>query len=451
MATSEGAVEKRGLFYGWLLLPTLLVFSFTQYSVWIPSMGPNTIPVTTELNLSRAVVAGAYSFASLFGFGAPIYGYLLDRLGPRLMLALGGFIVGLGALSNSLTGTSVIFWYAGWALSAGVGGAIAGYLGTSKVVSNWFVKRRGLGIGLLTFSGAFVYMTGTIHAAFIESFGWRTSWLIWAIATWAITIPLALLVVRDYPEEKGYRSDGVPMTAAEQQAWRAERAQQRTGAALAARAAAAGDVNFTVLDALKTRALWLMCITGMAGGLLSAIQITQQVPHVQSLGISAVAAAAVLGTMGLAGAPARFLIGWVIDRLGKQSARYIWSLGLIVQLVGIVILIYAKDLTMVWVFALLYGFGLGMIVTTPLAMLSLYFGANSFGTAYGVYLFITRIASVIGPVFAGWVFDTTGSYINAFWTAAGVLIVGIVLILLAAPPKVAIGAVAPQPAKGTAS
>ncbi len=61
------------------------------------------------------------------------------------------------------------------------------------------------------------------------------------------------------------------------------------------------------------------------------------------------AAATVFGTMGLAGAPARFLIGPVIDRLGKQSARYIWSLGLSVQLVGIIILIYAKDLTLVWV------------------------------------------------------------------------------------------------------
>ncbi len=91
-------------------------------------------------------------------------------------------------------------------------------------------------------------------------------------------------------------------------------------------------------------------------------------------------------------------------------------------------------------FAILYGFGLGMIVTTPLAMLSLYFGANSFSTAYGVYLFITRIAAVIGPVFASWVFDATGSYIDAFWTGAGVLIVGIVLILLASPPKVPIGA-----------
>ncbi len=163
----------------------------------------------------------------------------------------------------------------------------------------------------------------------------------------------------------------------------------------------------------------------------------------QGRGIPTVLAASVLGAHGVIGAPARFFSGLLSDILGKWSIRVIYAIGLALMAGGTVVLIYAPDMTWLWVFAAIFGFGQGLTVTAPVTMLPMYFGAAIFSTVYGVRLFVMGFGSVFGPLFAAWVFDVTGKYDLALWVTVVVSAIAAGLILLAVPPKQPLGAAPP--------
>lgn len=441
MQTAQAA-QKSGVYYGWILLPSVLIFSYLSYSLWLVSMGASVGPVTKELGWTRTFLMGAYSAgAAAAGWGAPVLGAMIDRFGPRWLMLAGAASAGLGAMLISLADVSSLFWYAGWILIMVPGSTWLGYPGTGKLISNWWLRRRGSALGLLTFSGAFVYVTSTAHAAMVEGLGWRTSWRIWGILIWVALIGIALFIVRNRPEEKGYHQDGVRMTAAELAAWRSRGRPQSPGpGAQAAEAPALSEARFGIRDALKSPALWLICVAGLAASMATNIQTTQQLPMLEARGMATVLASTVLGFQGLMGAPGRFISGWLFDIFGKGSIRFFYAIALGLMAGGTVVLIYSPDLTWVWVFALIFGVGQGLTATAPLTMVPMYFGAAIFSTIYGVRTFVLRLGTVFGPIFAAWVWDVTGEYTLALWMTVGVLAISALLILLAAPPRQPMGA-----------
>lgn len=146
---------------------------------------------------------------------------------------------------------------------------------------------------------------------------------------------------------------------------------------------------------------------------------------------------------GLCGAPGRFIVGWLIDRFGRGSIRFWYVLAFAFEILGLIILTQASSLTLVWAFAVVFGIGQGMTVTTPLVMIANYFGSASYSAIYSTRLLVIRIANVIAPLFAAWVYDTLGSYLLAFYIAIVLLAIMMVIIIFATPPKTPIGA-APQ-------
>lgn len=436
------AEQKGGMYYGWIMLPFILIFSYLQYSLWLVSVGSYVAPMTKELGWTRTFMMGAFSLGAAVGnYGGPVLGAMIDRFGARLLMIIGGASMGLGAWVTSFSDASDLFWYAGWILMMYPGYTWTGYPGTGKVISNWWLQRRGFAMGLLTLSGAFVYMMSAVHAAMVDGLGWRMALRVWGVVIWVALIGIALLVIRNRPEEKGYKQDGIRMTAEELAAWRSRGRTQSPGpGAQAAGGGRVTEAQFGILDALKSPALWLLCIAGLAAGMALQIMTTQQLPMLEARGIARVLAASVLGFQGLAGAPARFLSGWLFDVFGKNSIRVFYAIGLALMVVGLVILIYAPDMTWLWVFAIIFGFGQGLTVTAPVTMLPMYFGAAIYSTVYGVRMFVLGFGSVGGPIFAAWVYDTTGKYDIALWVSAAVIAISAVLILLAAPPKQPAGA-----------
>lgn len=445
MATVEAA-PRRGLFYGWILLPSTLLVSWFAWSVWLVSLGPYVVPMTKELGWTRAFMMGPWAIGTAVGmYSGPIVGPFVDRLGPRIILMIGGFLLGLGALLNSFADVSWLFWYAGWILMCGMGYTWTSYLTTGKVLSNWFVRRRGMAMGLLTASGGFVYMATTLHAVFIESVGWRTSWRIWAVMIWVIVLGLSFLVLRNAPQMKGYKPDGVPMTAEDRAAWEEER-RLSIREAVARGAVRAGDVRFGIFDVLKMWIFWVFLIAGVFAAFASPILNTQLAPLLQQRGITPIMAAAALGFAGLFGVPWRFIVGWVIDRIGKQYIRFFYSLSYLLMGAGILVLLFTYDVGMIWLYAFVYGTGLGMSVISFTLLMPQYFGVDVYATVYGTRNAFVALGSIFAPMIAAWVWDVTQSYDLALVGAIIVLVVAAVLVFFVAPPKVPVGAAAPQPA-----
>lgn len=432
---------KRGIYYGWVMAPFLILIPVLLYGIYFVGMGPSVTPLATAFGWSRTFTTGGFSTGSLVGaFAAPVLGTAIDRGGPRRIFLVGGLLFGLGTLLVSFDNGSGIFWYAGWILMVVLGPMWVGYPTLNKVASTWFLKRRGLVIGLITFSGAFCYFVTTVHVALIDSLGWRANWQIFGVVI-IIAVLLTSFVIRNRPEQKGFRIDGAPMTPEE----RAEFVQHRgQSTPQAARARAAGEYSFTWAQAIRSPALWILSIVGGIATMALSIQTTQQVPFLEAMGVSRLVASAIIGIMGLMGSPFRIVAGGLMDRFGRGSGRFVYALAFVLECVGMVILLQARTVELVWVFAIIFGAGQGMTVTAPVAMLASYFGPEAYGTVYGIRMFLVQMGQVIGPLFAAYVFDTTGSYQTAFMVVVAALVVAVILLLLpwAAPPKVPIGAAA---------
>ena len=133
--------------------------------------------------------------------------------------------------------------------------------------------------------------------------------------------------------------------------------------------------------------------------------------------------------------PARFLSGFLTDHIRKDRLQFLLAGAFLFQAVGITAFLLKQTIAMVYVFFILYGFGNG--ASTPLRLMigSRYFGRKAFGTILGSILVIESPLGFLAPVYSGWIYDTTGSYITAFILFAALATLSTFLICLARPPK----------------
>lgn len=434
---AETTQRRSRFLYGWLvILPAATLVSWVNLTLYFVGLGPSVIPLQQEFGWSRTFISGAYSAAGIPGFFSPIFGYCIDRWGPRKMMFIGAFFSSGGALILSFSDGSGILWYVGWIIMMGPTGVWSHYPATQKVVTTWFYRQRGLAVGLQALSGAFSYIMASVHAWLIGLYGWRVNWRILSVVSFVSYMVIILGMIRDNPEERGTHADGVPMTPEERAEWAGRRQRQAGAAAPRRPAGPAGEVQFSIWQTLRVPAFWILCLAAFGVGAALQVQTTQQVPFlVGTMGIDPVVAGAVLGAMGIAGSPGRVASGWLVDRFGRGSARYFYALAVLLELLGMIILTQANSVVLVWAFAIVFGLGQGMTVTAPIIMIANYFGAGSYATVYASRAAVARIATVVAPTWAAWVFDTAGSYIMAFWVVIVILAVMMIVIVFAAPPK----------------
>lgn len=290
--------RRSGSFPGWRVLVAATVANWVNLALYLVGLGPSTIPLQEEFGWSRTFVAGAYSTAGLLGFVSPLFGYGVDRFGPRLMMLAGAVSSSSGALMLAMTDSSGILWYVGWIFLMGPTGVWLSYPTTNKVISNWFLRRRGIAMGLLALAGAFSYIMAAVHGLLINAVGWRGNWLILAAASFVIYLVTIILFVRNTPEEMGWHQDGVPMTPEERAAWAANRGRRAEPTAAARPAAQPTEYQFTIWQALRSPSAWLIFLAGFGANVALQIQTTQQVPFLEGMGVDRVVAGTVLGAMG---------------------------------------------------------------------------------------------------------------------------------------------------------
>ncbi len=194
-------------------------------------------------------------------------------------------------------------------------------------------------------------------------------------------------------------------------------------------------IDFTVKAALRTRAFWLLAFVFFFEQIGTSAVMVHIVPYLESVNIpSAIAATTVTG-MTLCSLIGRLVFGFLGDFKNK---RYLIAIAFILQAIGVFIFSYI-DADKVWLivpFLFVYAPGYGGPIPLRPALQADYFGRSSFGTIMGLMTLICMIGGLASPVFAGWVFDTTGSYILAWRLLALTTIPAIPLILLAKPPRV---------------
>ena len=385
--------------------------------------------LTDYFDWGRTALAAAISLSRLeAGFLGGIEGFLVDRFGPRIMILLGIILTSLGMIFLSRI-NSLLAFYLIFILMVTAGRSLSSMIAIDTTVANWFIKRRGTAFGLLR-SAVAVGAAGVIVVAwFIDMYGWRTAFVATGIGTLLIGVPTAL-VMRHRPEQYGMLPDGeIPDTA------RSQPLDIRGGSEDAADVAEVEeepDIGMTVMEALKTKPFWALSFGFSIRLLVTGAATLHAIPLVEDLGYSPATAAAVLGSMGMVSIIGRLGGGFLNDALGTKivAVASVCSLA-----VSCIVIAYAQNLWHIILFVALYAPSYGCSAATMPAIKGDYFGRKSYGTILGLSGMVQMAGSMLGPVYAAYVYDVSGSYRLAFLSFAVLLVISAALFASLQRPR----------------
>ena len=394
---------KPKFFYGYIIV---LAAFFILLMMWGSSytFGVFFKPLLTEFGWTRAETSGTYSlFMVVHGLFYIVTGRLNDKLGPRIVMTACGFFLGLGYLLMSQI-SAIWQLYLFYGVIIGIG-ASGGFVPLVSTVARWFVKRRGLMTGIVVSGiGLGTAIMPPVANWLISSYGWRTSFIIIGIITLALIILAAQFLRRD-PSQMGQLPYGVDEV-------KAEGLNLEVG-------------GFSLREAIRTRQFWMLSTMFLGFGFCIQAIMVHIVPHAIDMGISPAGAASILTIIGGLGIAGRVIMGSSGDRIGNKLAFIICFILLAITLSWVMA---AKELWMLYLFAVVFGFAYGGHVPLGSPLIAELFGLREHGVILGATVFCGAIGGAIGPLLAGHIFDITSSYYLAFLVCAAISVVGLILI-----------------------
>ncbi|HLJ46012.1 MAG TPA: OFA family MFS transporter [Bryobacteraceae bacterium] len=366
-------------------------------------------PLVNSEHWALTDVSLTFTLAIAFlGVGTVIGGLWQDRVGPRIVASVAGVLYGIGFLVSAwaVSQHSLAGLYVGYGVIGGIGMGM-GYICPVATLTKWFPDRRGLMTGVAVMGyGAGALVMSPIAARLIISSGISTTFGGFGI----VYLILVVLSAQFYANPP--------------QGWRPAGWEPRTAVSKAAT-----TVDSTVSEAMRSWRFWLlwaMLFLNVSAGIMI---ISQASPMAQQLvGLSAVAASGIVGTISIFNALGRVFWAWMSDMIGRAQ---VYLLLYAIQAVVFFMLPRLHDATMftaaVAVIGLCYGGGFG---TMP-SFTADFFGSKYMGGIYGWILLAWGAGAIPSPILIARVRQSTGTYEQAIYVIAGVLVVSLLLPLMA--------------------
>ena len=415
------------MFHGWWIVATSFVGAGVGMGIGGVGLGVFVEPMTGDLGWSRAAMAGVFIIrAMVMGVLGPLLGPLVDRrMGAQTLYVAGGFIAGASIIMLSRVDTIWQFYLLfgiGWSVGQL---AFGGNLLTGPIVAKWFVRKRGRAMGMYTMGipvGSIVFVP--INIFLVTTFGWETSWIILGVTTWVLTIPLAAFTMRRQPEDMGLHTDGD-----------SDDEYERALAQPAGLTAALHRVDWTLSQALRTPTLYVLLVAFLFMGMAMGIFTIHQIPAITDKGYSLGVAGVVSITLSSCSLLVKPIVGFLSERM---PPRFLASVCFSLGASSLIVLGLAETLYLLFLFAVLYGFGAGAAAVFQNVIWADYYGRRHLGSIRGMIAPITALGGGISPFIAGWMFDRTGSYDTILFVMGAGAFVSAGLMLLARPPRVRI-------------
>ncbi len=348
-----------------------------------------------EFGWTRATVTSGNAFAKVFvgllGFFA---GWFIDRYGPRRLMLAGILMGGIAVIGLSQM-TQLWHFYIFYLFNA-LGYMCGGPLPNQVLISRWFSKSRGKAMGIAYLGIGIGGMLVPQAARWLNAhFGWHLALMILGMAMIAIAFPMAWFVKENpevNPQEKPPEENKIPLTGI-----------------------------------LKSWPFYLLVIGSMCSiGAVSGTSQNLKLFFSLDLKYSQGEAANVISLMLASSIFGRLFMGWLADRIPK---KYVMVLIYCLVAGSIPLLYYVSTPGVVYLFAILFGIGLGgdyMIIPLMAAEL---FGVRVMGRVMGIILTMDGLGEAFAPMLVGWLRDRSGSYANGFAALIVLAAIGTVAIV----------------------
>ena len=365
--------------YSWFrLLVTLVIAIFANTGMWaVITIMPT---LEAEFATSRATTSLPFTMNMIgFALGNLLIGRIIDRIGVTLSVMAAAILSASAFLLSTLTGDiyllAAVHLFLGFGTAAGFGPLITD-------ISHWFLKQRGIAVALIA-SGN--YLAGGIWPLFLSDIlaedGWRTAYLMLAVITLCVILPLALLLQRKLPEA------GHQIVA-----------QQVNE-----------NIQKTRISPLRLQLL--LCVAGVACCVAMSMPQVHIVSYCVGLGYGPAVGAEMLSLMLFGGVISRIGSGLIADRIGGIRTLL---LGSFAQGVALVMYLPFDGMASLYVVSFIFGLSQGGIVPSYALVVREFLPPKEAGARIGVVIMMTIIGMALGGWMSGWIYQVTDSYQAAF-------------------------------------
>lgn len=367
--------------------------------------------IQADFGVTRGEASLPYTLSMIgFGFGGILMGRLSDRYGVMVPVLLGATFLSAGFIA---AGSSVSLWQ--FSLAQGL---LIGLLGTSATfaplaadTSHWFTRRRGIAVAICM-SGN--YIAGAVWSPiiqyFIESAGWRQTYIGMGIFCFFTMLPLALVMRRRLPIS-------TPLPA------------KTTSASARPFELPPGSDPSRPLGFSPAALQVLLCVAGVACCVAMSMPQVHIVAYCSDLGFGAARGAEMLSLMMGAGVVSRLVSGWLADRIGGLSTLMVGSM---LQGIALLMFLFTNGVASLYIVSAMFGLFQGGIVPSYALIVRQFFTPLEAGARVGTVLMASLFGMALGGWMSGVIFDLTGSYRAAFlngtaWNLLNIAIVGFLM------------------------
>ena len=409
-------------YYGWLILGVAALGAFAASGGTQIALGGIQGFILEDTDWKKSTVAFAATLGTWSGgLVTPFVGRLTDRYGPRWLMPLG--VIAAGASFLVLSGVHTVWqFYIAYILGRAISqSTLVGVVPTTAAV-NFFRRRRNIALSLNSMSRPIgVSINVQIISAIATRFGWQAGYRYLGVLSFLLVLPVVILM-RRRPEDIGLLPDGADPQAGS--------SRPSPGQAQGVSAIGLSEQSWSVGEAVRVRAFWLVAGAGLLLSLASATITFSTVPYlIEEAGMSSAQASGVLSVSIILGV-SNFGFALLADRLTPRRC----FIGAAIGAAAVVLLMLAvSSLPMAYVFGVLWGPFTGIYVLEQMIRAQ-YFGRNSYGAITGALGPFQTGAHGLGPVLGAVVSDMTGTYKGAIVAGAGAFLMAALLLFFARPP-----------------
>jgi sugar phosphate permease len=267
------------------------------------------------------------------------------------------------------------------------------------LVSNWFVRRRGLALGiLLTGTSIGGVLIPQIATPLITAYGWRTAMLAVSMLVWLLLLPAVVLLVKEKPEDVGSLPDGDAIVTN-------------------TNASAAAATGLTLSQALRTPLFWILALCAAAVFYPIFVSTQQFILQAAKIGLSPQQASNGLSVLFFVSVTGKFLFGWLSDRFSPTRVMVTCC----AIMFGSTLVLLNLTAGTVFAFLIPFGFGYGGTFVLLQRIAADYFGNREYPKILGVLIVIETVGASIGGLVTGRMADANGGdYTTAFYAVIAV-------------------------------
>ena len=409
----------------WAAFILIICFFVQLFAYGIRHSFPVFFPfILNEYQWARGDTALMFSIhLFVYGISAPVAGMLLARFPAKLLLLSGISILTIATAACSYA-TELWHFYLLFGVLAPIGLACTGSPILSPTIVNWFANRRGTALALAQIGGGLSFLFVFLMEFVIEGTGWRFTYVVMGIIVSGVLLPLILVGYFFHPKDRGLEPVRIRNSDSRPDNLSSDSPRLTID-----------SVQWARRSALFSRELWMLFFSIMFfWGTGSYLVLAHQVKHIIEIGHSpsiAASTTAIFGVFMVIGQGGALISDWIGREFTVLLASVLASAGVLL----FIFLEFHHGLTLLYVFAALFGLGSGLFAVCIFAGTADIFAGRHFGLFNGIVLSGLGFGGALGPWLGGFLYDISGTYFFSFLFALSSFSISFIAFYLAGPRR----------------